>query len=174
MEQVAVDLGYGYVKAISSSGRRIVFPSLVGKGFDRSITSVLGETPDDIQNIHLEYQEEAYFVGELAKESRSASRIFERERFSHIYTQILLNAAIQMVTEDDMVKVSTGLPLDFYQSQAKEFRQSILGIQPVTRWKTGPLAEREKRINIHQAMVFPQGASAIFSALMKVNMSIRS
>ncbi|ALX47703.1 ParM/StbA family protein [Lentibacillus amyloliquefaciens] len=166
MEHVAIDLGYGFVKAVSASGKRILFPSLVGKGYDRSITSVMGETPNDIQNIHLVYQQEAYFVGELAKESRSVSRIFERERFSHVYTQVLLNAAIQMVTEGDIVQVSTGLPLDFYQSQAKEFRQSMLGIQPVTEWKTGPLAGQEKRINIHQAMVFPQGASAIFSALM--------
>ncbi|QKY69434.1 ParM/StbA family protein [Lentibacillus sp. CBA3610] len=166
MEHVAVDLGYGFVKAVSASGKRILFPSLVGKGYDRSITSVMGETPDDRQNIHLIYQQEAYFVGELAKESRSVSRIFERERFSHVYTQILLNTAIQLVTEDDIVQVSTGLPLDFYQSQAKEFRQTIIGMQPVTVWETGPLAGQEKRINIDQAMVFPQGASAIFSALM--------
>ncbi|GAB3051234.1 ParM/StbA family protein [Virgibacillus ainsalahensis] len=166
MESVAVDLGYGFVKAVSSSGERVVFPSLVGKGYDRSITSVLGDTPNDAKNIHVQYQGEEYFVGELAKEARSASRIFERKRFSHEYTKILLNIAIQMVTNDDIVHVSTGLPLDFYQSQAKEFRQSILGMQSVTEWKTGPLAGKEKRININQAMVFPQGASAIFSALM--------
>lgn len=164
LEHVAVDLGYGFVKAISSSGKRIVFPSLVGRGYDRSITSVLGGTPNDMKSIYIDYLDQDYFVGELATESRSVSRIFERERFSHLYTQILLNTAIQLVTEKENVAISTGLPLDFYQSQAKEFRKKILGIQPEMKWHTGPRAGK-RRININQAMVFPQGASAVFSAL---------
>ncbi|WP_067729906.1 ParM/StbA family protein [Oceanobacillus damuensis] len=165
MENVAVDLGYGYVKAIASSGKRVVFPSLVGKGYARSLTSVLGDIPRDMKNIHLTIQEDDYFVGELATESRSVSRIFERERFSHVYTKILLNTAIQLVSDSEIIHLSTGLPLDFYQSQAKEFRQSVQGMQPVVHWLTGPFEKKERRINIRQALVFPQGASAIFSAL---------
>lgn len=163
---VSVDLGYGYVKAISSEGKRTLFPSLVGKGYDRGISSLFQDQANDIKNIEVVYEDENYFVGELAKESRSVSRIFERERFSHVYTNILLNIAVQVVgSETDHVTVSTGLPLDFYQSQAKEFQESILGMQPVIEWKSGVLAGKQKRIHVDQAFVFPQGASAIFSAL---------
>ncbi|TMN20946.1 ParM/StbA family protein [Lentibacillus cibarius] len=166
MEHVAVDLGYGYVKAMSSSGKQIVFPSLVGKGYHRNLTSVMGEEPNNLKNIHVHFKGEDYFVGDLAKESRSVSRIFDQERFTHVYTQVLLNVAVQLVTDDEHVQVSTGLPLDFYQSQAKEFRQAILGMQPIMQWDTGPFKGQEKRLNIDLAMVFPQGASAIFSALL--------
>ena len=165
MEDVAVDLGYGFVKAISSLGKRVVFPALVGQGYDRSITSVMGETSNDLKSIHIGYQDSEYFVGDLATESRSLSRIFERERFSHIYTHILLNIAVQLVSKSESVRVSTGLPLDFYQSQAKEFRNSIMGLQPLIKWHSGPIVGKERRLNVNQAMVFPQGASAIFSAL---------
>lgn len=96
---VAVDLGYGFVKAIFSTGKRVVFPSLVGKGHDRGLTIMFGEEKNDLLNIHVVYKGESYFVGELAKESRSLSRIFERERFEHLYTHILLNTAVQLVTE---------------------------------------------------------------------------
>lgn len=167
MEKVAVDLGYGFVKAISSSGKRALFPSLVGKGYDRGITDLFGQMNSDLSNIQVIYQEENYFVGELAKESRSASRIFERERFSHVYTHVLLNVAIQAVTDKTVsdIQLATGLPLDFYHAQAKEFQQSITGFQPEIEWKTGPLTDVNRKINIEQALVFPQGASAIFSAL---------
>jgi len=167
LENVAVDLGYGFVKAISSSGKRVIFPSLVGKGYDRGITNILGDTPNDIFNMHVNITGEDYFVGELANESRSLSRIFERERFNHLYTHILLNTAIQLVTDGrgGSVNLSTGLPLDFYQAQAKDFQSSIIGIQSHIDWKSGLLFEVAKQVNIERALVFPQGASAIFSAL---------
>ncbi|GLY12696.1 ParM/StbA family protein [Pseudobacillus badius] len=166
---VAVDIGYGYVKAISSTGNRVVFPSLVGKGYDRGLTNLFGETKNDLSNMEIKYGEEQdiFFVGELANESRSTSRIFERERFNHLYTHILLNTAIQLVTEgkSGSVNVSTGLPLDFYAAQKKEFQQSIIGVQPLIEWEAGVLAGKKTRVTIDQAIVFPQGASAIFSAL---------
>ncbi|MFC5591705.1 hypothetical protein ACFPRA_22725 [Sporosarcina soli] len=167
MLNVAVDLGYGFVKAISSSGKRIIFPSLVGKGYDRGITNILGDTPNDLSNMHISILNEEYFIGELANESRSLSRIFERERFNHVYTHILLNTAIQLVTEGrgGSVNLSTGLPLDFYQAQAKNFQSSITGVQSQIEWKSGPVVDGARQVNIERALVFPQGASAIFSAL---------
>lgn len=32
MFKLGVDLGYGYVKAVSESGKKVLFPSLVGSG----------------------------------------------------------------------------------------------------------------------------------------------
>lgn len=167
MEIVSVDLGYGFVKAISSKGKRVIFPSVVGdEGNNLDLSSAFGKRSNDVKNMHISFDNERYFVGDLAeKESRSTTRVFEKERFNNVYTTVLLNTAIQLVSESDIVNVTTGLPLDFYQSQAKDFRESILGIQPITEWISGPLAEQEKRINIENALVFPQGASAVFSAL---------
>ncbi|MBO1915019.1 hypothetical protein J4G37_60605, partial [Microvirga sp. 3-52] len=89
------------------------------------------------------------------------------ERFNHMYTHILLNTAIQLVTDGrgGSVNLSTGLPLDFYQAQAKDFQTSITGVQSLIEWKSGPLKDGAKQVNIERALVFPQGASAIFSAL---------
>ncbi len=167
MENVSVDLGYGFVKAVSSNGKRVIFPSVVGEeGNSLDLSSAFGKRADDVNNMHIKFNERDFFVGKLAEmESRSTTRIFERERFNNIYTMILLNAAVHLVSESDIVSVTTGLPLDFYQAQAKEFRESVIGIQPVIQWMSGPLAGKEKRVNIENAFVFPQGASAVFSAL---------
>ncbi|KRG16827.1 hypothetical protein ACA29_02800 [Lederbergia galactosidilytica] len=57
------------------------------------------------------------------------------------------------------------MPLDFYKAQAKDFRTSILGVQPKLYWESGALVGRTEEINIEDALVFPQGASAVYSAL---------
>ena len=170
MENAAVDLGYGFVKAISSSGMRVIFSSLVGQGYDRWITNILGDTPSDMSNMHISILNEDYFIGELANESRSLSRIFERERFNHVYTHILLNTAIQLVTEGrgGSVNLSTGLPLDLYQAQAKDVQSSITGIQSHIDWKSSPLMNGAKQVNIERASVFP---ARRFSHLFSVDQS---
>src|SRR5699024_339840 len=75
--------------------------------------------------------------------------------------------AIQLVTEGNtsQVNVSTGLPLSFYAGQAEKARESILGLQPSIEWKSGSLKGKKIRNNINNAVIFPQGASAIYSAL---------
>lgn len=149
MENVAVDLGYGFVKAVSSSGKRVVFPAIVGKGAEHNINNVFGNVLNDERNMHVVYNREHYFLGELAYKSKGPSRIFQQERYNHEYTKILLNAAIQLVTNNNggSVNVVTGLPLDYYQAQAKAFQQSILGIQRSLEWKSGPLTVNNGKPN---------------------------
>lgn len=61
-EHVAVDLGYGFVKAISSkTGKRVVFPSLVGRGHDLGLGSVFNHTKNDLSNIHISHDDINYF-----------------------------------------------------------------------------------------------------------------
>src|SRR5699024_11610656 len=97
--------------------------------------------------MHIKFNERDFFVGKLAEmESRSTTRIFERERFNNIYTMILLNAAVHLVSESDIVSVTTGLPLDFYQALAKEFRVYVIGIERVVQWIMRSLARVERRV----------------------------
>lgn len=169
LDHVSVDLGYGFVKAISKkTNKKVVFPSLVGRGHDLSISGMFDGLKKDISNIHVVYGGEEFFVGELAeRESRTVSRVFEQERFDHIFTKVLLNVAIQMVTDGKggTVNVSTGLPLDFYEPQKKKFRESLLGVQPHVEWKSGVRAGETLKLNINEVFVFPQGIGAVFSAL---------
>lgn len=169
MKIVAVDLGYGYVKGLSAKGKSILFPTLIGPGHDRSLASLFGATGDDLGNLHVRVQGTDYFIGELARESRSTSRVFESERHHHPYMRVLMNAAISLLAEEQDVFLATGLPLDFYKAQAKSFRQSLLGLQPELAWVSGPLAGEQRTLNIKDALIFPQGAGAVFAALLDDN-----
>ena len=167
MNIVSVDLGYGYIKAVSSNGKKVLFPSLVGRGHDRTLSGLFYSPNNDLTECHFKINGEHYFIGELAKrESSTSTRIFEQDRYTHEYTRILLNAAIQLVSDENVVRLVTGLPLDFYQSQAKEVKSKIQGIYPELEWVSGPLGKVNRKISVEQALVFPQGAGAILSALL--------
>src|SRR5699024_2130741 len=162
---VAVDVGYGYVKVLSEN-KRFTFPTLIGTGMKNNLGGLFNKE-NNINNIHIESEGNNYFVGELAKESNSPSRIFEQNRYEHDYFKLIINIAIQLVTngESKDIYLSTGLPLSYYSTQAKKAKQSLLGLQPEITWHTGELSGKTIQNNIKDVIVFPQGASAIQTAI---------
>lgn len=173
IEYVSVDVGYGFTKAISSSGNRVIFPSVVGTGRDRNLASFLNEShitsEMDLSELHLKINGSDYFVGDLAiKNSPDGSRVFDRERFNHLYTYILLHVAIQLTVspETDEVVLFTGLPLDYFKTQKDDFQRQLLNQQPLhIEWQTG-FNRSKTSIRIMDCNVFPQGFSAVWATLL--------
>lgn len=168
VEYVAVDFGYGFVKAISSEGKRVIFSSLIGEGHERNLVgSVFGKESDNEENIRVKVDDKIYFVGKLAeKEAANVTRNFSKEeRYTDDSTKILINIAIQLVSSSQNVYLLTGLPLDFYQKQSKLLTKTLTGPQKSIKWVSGSLKGKTIRNNIIRTLVFPQGASAIMAAL---------
>ncbi|SOC21566.1 plasmid segregation actin-type ATPase ParM [Ureibacillus xyleni] len=175
MEYVSVDIGYGFVKAISSNGNRVIFPAVVGSG--REGTS-LGLTDDSLSQdfkldeLHIKINNKHYYVGEMAqRNSTDSSRVFERVRFHHEYTMILLNTAIQLVTSPSETEVVlfTGLPLDYYKSQVKDFEAKLKEPLPMIQWLGGHSQAGQCVISIKAAKIFPQALSAIWATLINAD-----
>lgn len=168
VEIVSVDVGYGYVKTISSSGKEVIFPSVVGSGRERGMANFLEEDKNrfDLSEIHIKLDNRHYYIGEMAlKNSLDNTRVFDKERYNHEYSTILMNVAIQLVTDPDTEEVIlfTGLPLGYYQDQHKAFKNRLLEKTPTIEW----VSENKKRkVNIKDVMVFPQGMSALWATLM--------
>jgi len=170
LEIVSVDVGYGYVKAISSNGKQVLFPSVVGSGRDRGIVHFLENKTDemDLSEIHIKVNGKHYYVGDMAiKNSLDGSRVFERERYNHEYSNILMNVAIHLITDPSTKEVIlfTGLPLDYYRTQHKEFKERLLEDSPTIEWISGKY-KGKRRIQIKDVGVFPQGMSAVWATLM--------
>ena len=174
VETIAVDVGYGFVKAVSSNGNKVLFPSVVGSGRDRGLANFIeqnegGENGLDLSEIHIKIDGKHYYVGEMAlKNSSDATRIFERERYNHEYSKILMNVAIQLVTKPSTKEVTlfTGLPLDYFRTQHKDFKAKLLEESPVIEWINGLNNVQSRKISISDVGVFPQGMSAVWSTLM--------
>lgn len=168
-EFVSVDIGYGYVKAVSLTGKRVVFPSMVGVGAKANeYGAVFGAKNDDIDNICVEYNGISYYIGQSAIDETDAKPNLETDR-KNLTTMLLINIAVQLVTEgsDKPVLLTTGLPLSFYEQDNKAFRKYIEDQNnqlPVT-WLSGTHKGKEIHTKIEKALIFPQGASAVFTAL---------
>lgn len=168
IERVSVDVGYGYVKTLSSDGKEVIFPSVVGSGRERGLANFLEEPKAevDLSEMHINIDGRHYYVGEMAlKNSLDGTRVFEKERYNHEYSQILMNVAIQLVTKPETKEVVlfTGLPLGYYQDQHKEFKEKLLEESPVIEWVSEGV---KRKVTIRDVMVFPQGMSALWSTFM--------
>lgn len=173
-EYVSVDIGYGFVKAISSSGKRALFPSVVGSGRERGLASFLETSKKEIDEseLHVKVNGKHYFVGEMAlRNSSDVSRVFDRVRFNHEYTMILLHVAIQLVADpaEDEIVIYTGLPLDYYKTQVKDFTTKLYEPFPTLEWQFGHSLLQMKRNRIVEARVFPQALSAIWATLINAD-----
>lgn len=173
-EVVSVDVGYGYVKALSENGKTVLFPSVVGSGRERGLANFVSSDNNgkmDLSEIHIKIDGKHYYVGEMAlKNSVDSTRVFDRERYNHEYSYILMNVAIHLITDPDTEEVVlfTGLPLDYYRTQHFQFREKLLHENPTIEWITG-LKEGKRKIRIKDVGVFPQGMSAVWATLMNHN-----
>jgi plasmid segregation protein ParM len=167
-ETVAVDIGYGFVKAVSSNGNRILFPSVVGSGRERNLGNFMRANNQDLSELHIKVDGNHYFIGEMAeKNSSDSSRIFDRERYKHNYTKILLNTAIHLVTSTDTERVTlfTGLPFTDFQTQSNAFRKKLNDEDtPKIEWISGS-TQGIRKVDIDYANVFPQAMSSILAAV---------
>ena len=170
---VSVDIGYGDVKA-SCGDKRVVFPAVVEVGtLKNNFESIFGgstknDNEVDIENMCIEYNKVTYLVGQAAIREKGAEHRLETDR-KNARTMLLLNTAIQLVTEgsNKPVILSTGLPLSFFeeeQSALKQYIENKENQQPL-KWLSGANVGQTIKTDIHKALVFPQGASAIFTAL---------
>lgn len=172
---IAVDVGYGYVKAINEHGQRLHIPSVVSS-VDSAGPDVFGHVPD-IYRI----DGRLYAVGREALESRKATLAYERDKWNHEATKILLAVAVYELTRDHYtpgVHLITGLPLDHYfggvgqtggetlRAMLEHFRAEVDHVHRPS--PGGPLMIRFGRVT-----VFPQGAASVYSAFMGPDGSVR-
>jgi len=171
MFKIGLDLGYGYVKGINEENRKVVFPSLVGMGYKRSLSGLFDRNKSDIQNnMHVvvggnDGQKE-YFVGELARrEGRNVSYAFDEHKVNHPNTKALIAAAsgFLLPEEDVDVHIVTGLPLEQFMHQKEEFKDMLKNYNLIVEFRG---YGKVKIVKFDRVTVFPQAAGAVYYSIM--------
>lgn len=166
---VSIDLGYGYTKGVNEEGKKVIFPSVVGPGRDRSIASLFDDNMRGMDSLHVVVDGMEYFVGELAeKESSIASRTLSSEKITHPNTKVLLATATALLMPEGIrnVQLVTGLPYADYKKQSKQFEDFLRFFNTDIEFISGPLAGRKKKITFSKdVFLFPQAAGALFALL---------
>lgn len=160
---VSVDLGYGFVKAVSERGRAI-FPSMLCPASE----SAFDLTPGTKHLGHVvEFRgagsltRDRLFVGELAaREGRAVQLVLARERFARDASLVLAATGAYLAGAEGRTELAFGLPLAYYKAQREEVRRAFEGISFSVRVDDGA----ERFIMLRTVHVFPQGVGALFSA----------
>lgn len=171
MYKMAMDLGYGFVKGVNEKGQRVCFPSVVGPAANLKMRKLLsGNTEMEEYCVNVNGTE--YFVGELAaEESTTASYAFDENKISHPHTKILLATAAALLLEDEKspVQLATGLPLQYFFKQQKEFSAFLMDYKA----EVSITGSQPKLVSFDKVTLFPQGAGAIMEASLKSGEEIK-
>lgn len=167
--QAAVDVGYGYTKALASNGGRSIFPSAVissrGTG---DLAAALGGSGNrgrmSVQVGTLSATE--YLVGRAAL-SAGATRSWSADGDGREDYPLLVLAALATVGAEEPVDLGLGLPLSVYLSreQRRALRDRIAGLSAWVSWD----GKEARYVQVATVKVLPQAVGAYYAALLGVD-----
>ncbi|MEZ0536021.1 hypothetical protein ACAG39_02090 [Caldicellulosiruptoraceae bacterium PP1] len=153
--KVAVDIGFGYTKAIAENGKSVVFPSMVSKRM--TANSKMGFAYKE--NYIVTYMNNIYAIGEAALNSPNSSANFSEDRFTDEFSKILLLTALHALDiEEQNIELAIGLPIMLYSNYSDKVRDYIEFAE-----ETIIINNEVRRYKIDVCEVFPQGVGALFS-----------
>ena len=164
--QIAIDVGYGFVKALSGNGGRSIFPSAViaarGSG---DLAAALG---GGAQKHRLSVQGKAdlkpreYLVGAAAL-TAGASRSWDTSGSGRDDYLLLVLAALGAVGAEGPVDLALGLPLSVYlqRDERRALRDRVAGLSAWVSWD----GRDARHVEVGSVKVLPQAAGAYYQAL---------
>ncbi len=148
MMKIAIDCGHGYTKGLSESGQRVLFPSLICAAPSAVDLGEFGK------NEVVTIDGQPYLVGEPAR--AHATPLWSREKSADADTLRLILVAASMSGASGPITLATGLPLSWFGSQKKSFREALLGYGATIQLPEKPA----QRIWVESVKVLPQGLAA--------------
>jgi len=158
---ISVDLGYGFVKAVSEK-MEVIFPSVVAPATNRIIG--FEETLQTKHIVSLKSQGKEnytdYYVGEKAiKEGRAAQMSLAKTRHKSNLAMILTATAAYLAGANGNTVLGYGVPLSYYKTGKEEVANSLKGKEIQIKVNNGP----ERMIRFCDVHVFPQGVGVLFN-----------
>ncbi|MBE3585376.1 MAG: ParM/StbA family protein [Thermoanaerobacter sp.] len=163
MGVLAIDVGYSCVKAVSASGKRVLFPSVVSPARDLALADLFKDSMGhrvEIRNLAGEVKR--YFVGELAlrEGGQAATFTMEREKHLHPNHDVLIFTASRLLDAGAGATLVAGLPVAYYRQQKQELERHLMGLHAEVSVGDLPFT----RVSFGRVIVYPQGAGALLTA----------
>jgi plasmid segregation protein ParM len=162
---IAVDIGYGFVKAVSPEGKRACFPSLVAPAGTDLDLGFGGPAPGYRVTVRkVDGKVGEYLVGEAAQGSFLATGFLGAEKPVELHDLLLLTAAYLVSAGGTgpfpvQVDLAVGLPLAFYRAQKDALKARLEALAAWVSVDGGP----ERYISFRRVLVIPQGAGVVFA-----------
>lgn len=146
--KLAVDCGHGYVKALSTTGQRILFPSLICPPPGCVDLGEFGTSE------MVRMDDQPYLVGEAAV--GHATPLWSRDKAGDPDTLRLILMATAKLGAMGPVQLATGLPLSWFGSQHQTLTSALMGYGATIQLPAQPA----RRLWIENVKVYPQGVAA--------------
>lgn len=156
--KLAVDVGYGYTKALSETGRRACFPSACAPAPPDMAPGVFAAMPHRVEVIR-GGKAERHLVGEAALRSRTAAVTLAREKPPEVHDTLLLTAAY-LAGAGRATSLAVGLPLAYYRTQRQALAARLAGLTAQVSVDGGPPREIDFTGGVR---VVPQGAGVVLA-----------
>ncbi|WP_279145574.1 MULTISPECIES: ParM/StbA family protein [Clostridium] len=169
---ISVDLGYGQVKGVNELGKKIIFPSILSPGKDRSLDKFFNRLDENIaDNLHVTISDNNYnnttndyFVGKLAQRSNTNSyfnttdnKIYSNE--NKVFLATLAGLLMPKgITEEYALNVITGLPVSHFVKQRAELETMIKNLNITVDF---PDHNIKQHVKFNKVLLMPQGAGAL-------------
>ena len=147
-QKIAIDAGHGYVKGLSSTDQRLLFPSLICPMPPSVDLGDLGKS----ESILIDGR--PYLVG--ASATGHATPFWSREKSSDLDTLRLILVAAAQLGSVGPIQLATGLPLSWFGSQRKAFRDALVGYGGTVQLPRRPV----RHLWFESVKVLPQGLAA--------------
>ena len=168
MVLLAVDVGFGLVKGLSSDGRKVSFRSTIGAFQPVKFSSGMSASSSG-RSVAIEYDGRQIFVGDAALLQSTPEATIDARRTVSFEGMALLMAAFSFLTpgkSTEDVKLVVGLPVLHYARLKNEYIKAAKTIHEFFELSfTGGLRVK-KMINVVDVKVLPQPFGACFDLLL--------
>lgn len=171
--RVAIDIGFGFIKAINENGKTECFPSIIAKRGESSMSSFVGKS-DPYAVIYWEVEEggkkneKRLFVGDAALTNGGERKWKDKDqKLDTEDIKVFISVALAALsTGKESFDICVGLPISYFNSKKEEL-ESILTSLNARIMMSGQTVLHEIKIN--SVSVFPQGIGAYYAALFDIN-----
>lgn len=171
--RVAIDVGFGFIKAVNENGKTECFPSVIAKRGESSISSFVGKS-DPYSIIYWEVgengkkNEKRLYVGDAALTNGGVRKWKDKDqKLDTEDIKVFISVALAVLSEkNEPFDICVGLPISYFNSKKEEL-ENILSSIDARISISGKLFVHEIKIN--SVYIYPQGIGAYYSALFDLN-----
>lgn len=164
--RIAVDFGFGYVKAVNENRKLVKFPSVVAPIISSVTGGSLGYMKDDYM---IKFDGNSYYVGDAAMIA-GGNRAWEEDASKNQFLKFLAATAMfELLDKDEPVDLAVGLPMSVYNTQKqaisdalKEFKHEV------------SIGSTTKNIKVRSVFVFPQSAGVFYAAIHDIDGTVKN
>lgn len=172
--RIAVDIGFGFVKAMNELGSKIIFPTVIARQSENTLRGIVGGTGDDYSIIYWEtsktgetFNQKKLYVGDAGITNLANRRWEDKTEFNAEDLKVFISTAVGLLnTNNKKIDLVVGLPVSYYLKQKDELISILKDLKAKISYE-GITGIRE--IQFNDIFVFPQGAGAYYSAIFDKN-----